>query len=62
MIWVGVDGGVVLTRTVDAKNIEKNLMQMVNEYNDEFSNKSEHFESNAYPIHSKQSKEVYYIL
>lgn len=45
-----------------AKNIEKNLMQMVNEYNDEFSNKSEHFESNAYPIYAKQSKEDYYIL
>lgn len=45
-----------------AKNIEKNLMQMVNEYNDEFLNKSEHFESNMHPKKVIQKMEDYYIL
>lgn len=45
-----------------AKNIEKNLMQMVNEYNDEFSNKSDHFESNMHPKKAVHKMEDYYIL
>jgi putative membrane protein len=45
-----------------AKNIEKNLMQMVNEYNDEFSNISDHFESNTHPKKIKTKMEDYYIL
>lgn len=45
-----------------AKNIEKNLMQMVNEYNDEFTNKSGHFESNTYQIKNNSVTEKYYIL
>ncbi|WP_348797745.1 bestrophin family protein [Flavobacterium adhaerens] len=45
-----------------AKNIEKNLMQMVNEYNDEFSNTSDHFESNKYSKMVKIKTADYYIL
>jgi putative membrane protein len=45
-----------------AKNIEKNLMQMVNEYNDEFLNTSDHFESNTYSKKVNPKMEDYYIL
>jgi putative membrane protein len=45
-----------------AKNIEKNLMQMVNEYNDEFSNSLAPEDLNNHPKKVKHKIQDYYIL